>query len=134
MVRAAQGSISILDPDEPGLVHASKSGCMLGRILEGDIVTGRLGQPAPEKAPDDWRIHEVMLAFASLQYQGPAACIYAPSSHAIASTVAVPADSTLIVTDKNSSFYLDETDILKIQGSANNDLEYTVSGEILDDA
>ena len=56
------------------------------------------------------------------------------SSHAIASTVAVPADSTLIVTDKNSSFYLDETDILKIQGSANNDLEYTVSGEILDDA
>ena len=84
LVRAAQGSISILDPDEPGLVHASKSGCMLGRILEGDIVTGRLGQSAPENAPDDWRIHEVMLAFASLQYQGPAACIYAPSSHAIA--------------------------------------------------
>lgn len=56
------------------------------------------------------------------------------TSHAIASTVAVPADSTLVVTDKNSSFYLDETDILKIQGSANNDLEYTVSGEILDDA
>ena len=56
------------------------------------------------------------------------------SSFAIASTVAVPADSTLIVTDKNSSFYLDETDLLKILGSANNDLEYTVSGEILDDA
>ncbi|MBK00046.1 MAG: hypothetical protein CMB48_03590, partial [Euryarchaeota archaeon] len=84
LVRAAQGSISLLDPDEPGLVHASKSGCMLGRILEGDIITGRLGQPAPENAPDDWRIHEVMLAFASLQYEGPAACIYAPSSHAIA--------------------------------------------------
>ena len=84
LVRAAQGSISLLDPDEPGLVHASKSGCMLGRILEGDIVTGRLGQPAPENAPLDWRIHEVMLAFASLQYEGPAACIYAPSSHAIA--------------------------------------------------
>ena len=84
LVRAAQGSISLLDPDEPGLVHASKSGCMLGRILEGDIVTGRLGQSAPENAPLDWRIHEVMLAFASLQYEGPAACIYAPSSHAIA--------------------------------------------------
>ena len=84
LVRAAQGSISILDPDEPGLVHASKSGCMLGRILEQDIITGRLGQPAPENAPDDWRIHEVMLAFASLQYEGPAACVYAPSSNAIA--------------------------------------------------
>ena len=52
----------------------------------------------------------------------------------IASTVAVPADSTLIVTDKNSSFYLDETDLLRITASANSDLEYTVSGEILDDA
>tara|TARA_B100000212_G_scaffold337454_1_gene312335 strand:- start:1032 stop:1397 length:366 start_codon:yes stop_codon:yes gene_type:complete len=56
------------------------------------------------------------------------------SSYSIASTVAVPADSTLIVIDKNSQLYLDETDILKIQGSANNDLEYTVSGEILNDA
>ena len=56
------------------------------------------------------------------------------SNYAIASTVAVPADSTLVVIDKNSSFYLDETDILKIIGSANGDLEYTVSGEILDDA
>jgi len=84
LVRAAQGSISILDPDEPGLVHASKSGCMLGRILEGDIITGRLGQPAPANAPEDWRIHEVMLAFASLQFEGPAACIYAPSTNAIA--------------------------------------------------
>jgi len=84
LVRASQGSISILDPDEPGLVHASRSGCMLGRILEGDIITGRLGQPAPENAPVDWRIHEVMLAFASLQYEGPAACVYTPSSNAIA--------------------------------------------------
>ena len=52
----------------------------------------------------------------------------------LAAAVAVPADSTLIVTDKNSSFYLDETDLLRITASANSDLEYTVSGEILDDA
>ena len=52
----------------------------------------------------------------------------------IASTVSVPADSTLVVIDKNSQIYLDETDLLKIVGSANSDLEYTVSGEILDDA
>ena len=56
------------------------------------------------------------------------------SYYEIASTVAVPADSTLIVTDKNSSFYLDETDLLRVQASANSDLTYTVSGEILDDA
>ena len=52
----------------------------------------------------------------------------------IASTVNVPADATLMVIDKNSAFYLDETDLLRIVGSAANDLEYVVSGEILDDA
>ena len=52
----------------------------------------------------------------------------------IAKTVAVPADSTLVVIDKNSSIYLDETDLMRITASANSDLEYVVSGEILDDA
>ena len=51
----------------------------------------------------------------------------------LAKTVAVPADATLVVIDKNSQIYLDETDLLRIVGSANNDLEYVVSGEILDD-
>ena len=56
------------------------------------------------------------------------------SYYEIASTVSVPADSTLIVVDKNSSIYLDETDLLRVVASANSDLTYTVSGEILDDA
>lgn len=84
LVRAGQGSVSILDPDEPGLVHASRSGCMFARMTEHDIITGRLGQKAPEAAPVDWRVHEVLLAFASLQNEGPAACIHAISPHAIA--------------------------------------------------
>jgi len=52
----------------------------------------------------------------------------------IASGVAVPAKSTLVVIDKNSQLYLDETDLLRLTASANSDLEYTISGEILDDA
>ena len=52
----------------------------------------------------------------------------------IASTISVPADSTLTVIDKNSSIYLDETDLMRITASANSDLQYVVSGEILDDA
>ena len=36
--------------------------------------------------------------------------------------------------DKNSQLYLDETDLLRVQASANSDLTYTISGEILDDA
>ena len=53
--------------------------------------------------------------------------------HAIASTVAVPADATLMLIDKNNAFYLDETDLLRIVGSANGDLTYLVSGEKITD-
>ena len=56
------------------------------------------------------------------------------NDRAIASTISVPADATLNVVDKNSSFYLEETEIIKGTASANSDLEYVVSGEILDDA
>ena len=53
--------------------------------------------------------------------------------YAIASTVAVPADATLMLIDKNNAFYLDETDLLRIVGSANGDLTYLVSGEKITD-
>ena len=52
---------------------------------------------------------------------------------AIASTVAVPADATLMLIDKNTSFYLDETDQLKLTASANGDLTYLVSFEMITD-
>ena len=51
-----------------------------------------------------------------------------------ASTVAVPADSTLVLLDKNSSIYLEEGDILEGGAGANSDLTYTISYEELDDA
>ena len=53
---------------------------------------------------------------------------------AIASTVAVPADSTLVVVDKNSCIYLEEGDNLEAGASANSDATITVNYEILNDA
>tara|TARA_R110000803_G_scaffold3381_2_gene11441 strand:+ start:279 stop:644 length:366 start_codon:yes stop_codon:yes gene_type:complete len=53
---------------------------------------------------------------------------------AIASTVAVPADSTLVVIDKNSAIYLEEGDTLEGGASANGDLVCVVNFEILNDA
>ena len=53
---------------------------------------------------------------------------------AIASTISVPADATLVSVDKNSTFYLEQGYVLKGQASANGDLECLVSYEILDDA
>ena len=52
----------------------------------------------------------------------------------IASTVAVPADSTLVVSDKNSAFYLEEGDKITGGASANADLQCTISYEEIDDA
>ena len=53
---------------------------------------------------------------------------------ALASTVSVPADSTLIVTDKNSTIYLEEGDNIEAGASADSDAVITINYEILDDA
>ena len=53
---------------------------------------------------------------------------------AIASTISVPADSTLVVVDKNTSLYLEEGDNLEAGASAAGDAVITVNYEILNDA
>ena len=40
---------------------------------------------------------------------------------AIAKTISVPADSTLVVIGKDNGFYFDETDLLAVTASANSD-------------
>jgi hypothetical protein len=53
---------------------------------------------------------------------------------AIASTIAVPADATLSLIDKNSGFYLEEADNIEAGASSNGDLTITISYEEIDDA
>ena len=50
----------------------------------------------------------------------------------LANTISVPADATLSFLE--NPIYLDETDLLAVTASANSDLTYFVSYEILDDA
>ena len=56
------------------------------------------------------------------------------NTRAIASTISVPADSSLNVVDKNTGFYLEEGDSIEGGASADGDLVCTISYEILDDA
>ena len=56
------------------------------------------------------------------------------NTRAIASTIAVPADATLTLIDKNNSFYLEEGDSIEGGASADNDLVCIISYEIIDDA
>jgi len=58
----------------------------------------------------------------------------AVASYRIASTVTVPADSTLIVLGKDSPIYLEESDEIRAGASASGDLEIIISYEELDDA
>lgn len=51
------------------------------------------------------------------------------SSYKIANTVAVPADSTLVVISKNTSIYLEEGDSLRCQASVVGDLQAVCSYE-----
>ena len=52
----------------------------------------------------------------------------------IASTINVPADTTLVVLGKDSQIYLEESDQIEAGASANGDLDIIISYEELDDA
>ena len=58
----------------------------------------------------------------------------ATASYRIASTVSVPADSTLVVLGKDSPIYLEESDEIRGGAGANSDLEIFISYDELDDA
>jgi len=52
----------------------------------------------------------------------------------LANELTVPANSAVDIIDKNSSFYLQETDLIRGGASAASTLEVTISFEVIDDA
>ena len=58
----------------------------------------------------------------------------AATRYALASTITVPADATLIVLGKDSPIYLEEGDQIEAGASAASDLQIIISYEELDDA
>jgi hypothetical protein len=48
-----------------------------------------------------------------------------------ANTISVPADSSLVILDKNTSIYLEEGDSIRLTASANGDLQGIVSYEVI---
>lgn len=48
-----------------------------------------------------------------------------------ANTISVPADSSLVILDKNTSIYLEEGDSIRLTSSANSDLQGIVSYEVI---
>jgi hypothetical protein len=58
----------------------------------------------------------------------------AATRYFIASTIDVPADTTLVVIGKDSPIYLEENDQIEAGASASGDLQIIISYEELDDA
>jgi len=58
----------------------------------------------------------------------------AGTRYPLASTIGVPADTSIVVIDKNSSIYLEESDQIEAGASATGDLVITISYEEIDDA
>jgi hypothetical protein len=56
------------------------------------------------------------------------------TSYRIAHTVTVPADTSIVIIDKNSSIYLEESDQIRSGASVAGDLEMIISYEEIDDA
>ena len=52
----------------------------------------------------------------------------------LANELTVPANASVDIIDKNSSFYLQETDLIRGGASAASTLEVTISYELIDDA
>jgi hypothetical protein len=52
-------------------------------------------------------------------------------SYKLASTITIPADATLVVISKETSIYLEESDALRVQASANSDLQAVCSYEVI---
>lgn len=55
-------------------------------------------------------------------------------AYALAHTITVPADSTLIVVGRDSPIYLEESDTIRSWASVASDLEIVISYEEIDDA
>jgi hypothetical protein len=54
-----------------------------------------------------------------------------PANYFIAGSISIPATSTLVVVAKDTSFYMEEGDVLQINASANSTVHGIVSYEII---
>lgn len=54
-----------------------------------------------------------------------------PTSYYIAGSISIPATSTLVVVAKDTSFYMEESDVLQLSCSANSSVHGVVSYEVI---
>ena len=119
----------------PNLVNVSSIyGKTMGQNLDTTVTTDILTCPADKVL----KINSIIVSNVDGTNSADLTCYFfdnsATARYQIANTVAVPADSTLVVIGKDSPIYLEESDQIEAGASATGDLIIIVSYEELDDA
>ena len=119
----------------PNIVNVTSIyGKTMGAALGVTLTTNILTCPANKVL----KINSIIVANVDGTNNADASVTFYDSSAAVgyrlASTVTVPADSTLVVLGKDSPIYLEESDEIRAGASASGDLEIVISYEELDDA
>ena len=119
----------------PNILSASIiTGKQYGAALDTTTTTSLVANAA--SSDDLYKINSIIVS----NVDGSASCNATVSwydgsnDRHIAKTVAVPANSTLVLLGKESPIYLEEGHSIRGGASANNDLEILICYEILDDA
>ena len=119
----------------PNLVNVTSilgktMGATLGTTVTSDILTC-----ASDKV---LKINSIIVSNIDGTNDATVTCYFydnsATTRYSLATTVTVPADSTLVIIGKDSPIYLEESDEIRGGASANGDLEVVISYEELDDA
>lgn len=115
----------------PNIVNVStitgKTSVLLVTTANQDIVTNAVSSGRVLKL-NSLSVSNVNGAAAA---QVTVSLIRASTEYRIASTIFVPANSTLVVISKDAQLYLEEGDALRVVGSANNFLHAVCSYEII---
>ena len=116
----------------PNIVNvATITGITTGRALTTALTTALVMNPA--SSGKAFKINSIIVsnvdgtnaADTSIEFYDSSAT----AATRIASAVTVPAKTTLVVVDKNASFYLEEGDLIRGGASANSDLECLITYE-----
>ena len=119
----------------PNLVNVSSIyGKTMGQNLDTTVTTDILTCAADKVL----KINSIIVSNVDGTNSADLTCYFFDSGtstrYQIANTVAVPADSTLVVIGKDSPIYLEESDQIEAGASVTGDLTMIISYEELDDA
>jgi hypothetical protein len=117
----------------PNIVNVTS---IYGKTVANNLTTTQIAQLtcATDKV---LKVNTIMVSNIDGTNAADATVLLRPSGgslYRIASTISVPADSTLVVLSKDTSIYLEEGDQIEAFASATGDLDIIISYEELDDA